>query len=83
METKAYLQSKTIRSLIIVFTIVVLNLMGIGEAEVGETIDSMGEMTGERTENIKDILMMFGLGGAAYGRAVADKPLARKKKVTG
>ncbi len=56
--------------------------MGIGEAEVGQTIDSMGEMTGERTENIKDILMLLGLGGAAYGRAVADKPLSTKKKVT-
>ena len=78
METKAYLQSKTIRSLAIVLAIVVLNLLGIGEAEVAQTIDSMGEMTGEKTENIKDILMLFGIGGAAYGRAVAKGPLKKK-----
>ena len=82
METKGYLQSKTMCSLIVVFAMVVVNMMGIGEAEVGETIDSLVEMTGEKTVNIKDVLMLLGIGGAAYGRAVANKPLARKKKVT-
>lgn len=80
METKQYLKSKTIRSLIICAIIVIMNVMGIGEAEVGQTIDTMNEMTGDRTQSIKDLLLLFGLGGAAYGRAVADKPLARKKK---
>ena len=77
---KEYMKSKTIRSLVICAIIVIMNLMGIGEAEVGQTIDTMNELTGKRTKNIKDALLLFGIGGAAYGRTVAKGPLGRKKK---
>lgn len=83
IDTKDFTKSKTMRSLAICLIIVVMNIMGIGEAEVGKTIDTMHEMQGGKTENIKDILMLIGVGGAAYGRVVADKPLGRKKKGAG
>lgn len=80
METKDFLKSKTIRSLAIILIVVVMNIMGIGEAEVGKTYDAVTQKEGRGAEQIKNILMLVGLGGAGYGRVVADKPLGRKKK---
>lgn len=79
IETKNFTKSKTMRSLAVCLIVVLMNMFGIGEAEVGKTIDTMHEMQGQKTENIMDIVMLVGLGGAAYGRAVAEQPLGRKK----
>lgn len=80
METKSFLKSKTIRFLIIALVIVLTNILGIGEAEPGKTYDTMLEMEGEEVEQVKNLLMLIGLGGAGYGRVVAKQPLGRKKK---
>ena len=80
METKAFLKSKTIRFLIIALVIVLTNIMGVGEAEPGKSYDTINTMEGEEVEQVKNILLLIGIGGASYGRAVADKPLGRKKK---
>ena len=80
METKDFLKSKTIRFLLIAVVIVMTNILGIGEAEPGKSYDNMTKMEGQEVEQVKNILLLFGLGGAGYGRAVADKPLGRKKK---
>ena len=80
METKGYLKSKTIRFLVIAAVIVLTNIIGVGEAEPGQTYDTMTKMEGEEVEQVKNILLLLGIGGAGYGRAVADKPLKRKKK---
>ena len=80
MENKAYLKSKTIRFLVLAIIIVMTNIMGIGEAEPGKTYDTMTQMEGEEVEQVKNILMLIGIGGAGYGRAVAKEPLGRKKK---
>ena len=82
METKNFTKSKTMRSLAVCLIVVLMNMFGIGEAEVGQTIDTMHEMhemQENKTGNIMDIVSLLGLGGAAYGRAVAYKPLGRKK----
>ncbi len=80
METKEFLKSKTIRSLILILIVVVMNMMGIGEAEIGETYDTINQDGENGIGLIMNILMLVGIGGAGYGRAVADKPLGRKKK---
>lgn len=80
MKTKNFLKSKTIRFLIIAVIIVLTNIMGIGEAEPGKTYDTIGEMKGEEFEQVKNVLLLLGIGGAGYGRVVANKPLGGKKK---
>lgn len=80
METKAYSKSKTMRSLVLLLVIVLMNIIGIGEAEPGKTYDTMLDMEGRNTEQIKNLLLLGGLGGAAYGRIKADTHLGKKKK---
>lgn len=80
METKHPLKSKTIESLIILFIIAILNIMGIGEAKPGKTWDTITEIDNRRGEQIKNLLMLGAIGGGVYGRFVANSKLARKKK---
>lgn len=64
----------------VLLLIVLMNIMGIGEAEPGKTYDTMLEMEGRKTEQIKNLLLLGGLGGAAYGRIKAETHLGKKKK---
>jgi len=80
METKGYLQSKTIRSLIILLIIVLTNILGLGEAQPGQTYDTMCELEGRQTEQIKNLLLLGGIGTAGYYRVKADTKLGKKKE---
>ena len=80
MKTKSYLKSKTIDSLIVAVILIILNILGIGEAEPGKTYDTMLDMQGRQTEQIKNLLVLGALGGAAYGRANANTHLGKKKE---
>ena len=81
MKQKAYLKSKTMRSLIILVVIVVMNILGFGEAEPGKTYDTMLDMEGRSSEQAKNLLLLGAAGGAAYGRVKADTKLTRRKNV--
>ena len=65
---KSPLKSKTIDSALIIIVIAILSLLGVGEAEVGKTYDTITTQTGKRTENAKEIITILGGAGAIYGR---------------
>lgn len=79
MENKGYLKSKTIDSAIIIIIVAVLNIVGLFEATPGQTYDTMLELQGRQKEQIKNLLLLGGSGGAIYGRIKATKRLGRKK----
>ncbi len=80
MKTPEYLKSKTIRALLTAAVIVLLNLLGVGEEQIGKTYDTIHDTRGKQTETAKDIGLMGALGWAVYGRSVAKGPLKKKKE---
>lgn len=78
MESKPYWQSKTVHSAIIIIVIAILNILGIGDATPGKTYDTMLDLEHREREQIKNLLLIGGGGGAIYGRAKADKRLGKK-----
>ena len=81
MDKKPYLQSNTIRSCLIIVVIVVMNMLGIGEQKPGQTYDSFNQETGVQMDKIKDIVLLMGAGGAAFGRMNAKTELKTKKEL--
>ncbi len=79
MKLPEALKSKTIRALMTAAVIVLLNLLGVGEEQIGKTYDTIHEHQGKQTETMKDIGLIGALGWAAYGRTVAKGPLKKKK----
>ncbi len=77
MKTKSALKSKTIRAILTAAVIVILNLLGVGEEQVGKTYDTITEQTGGGTETAKDIGLIGALGWAFYGRMKADTKLGK------
>ncbi len=65
---KSPIKSKTIRSAIVIVVIALLNLLGVGEEQIGKTYDTMIDATGEKTEAAKDIGLLLGSAGVIYGR---------------
>ena len=70
MQTPEYLKSKTIRALLTAAVIVLLNLLGVGEEQIGKTYDTISDHKGKQTETAKDIGLIGALGYAFYGRSV-------------
>jgi len=62
------LKSKTINSTLIIIVIAILNLLGVGETEIGNTYDTLTDATGQKTEGAKDIGLLLGSAGVIYGR---------------
>lgn len=79
MKLPEALKSKTIRAILTAVVIVILNLLGVGEEQIGKTYDTIHDHQGKTTETAKDIGLIGALGWAAYGRAVAKGPLKKKK----
>lgn len=75
-----YLKSKTIRSAIVVAFIVGMQLIGVGDPQVAETIDAVAPEGAVDVQQILQLLSLLGLGGVAYGRAVAKGPLKKEPK---
>ena len=74
------LKSKTVRSLLVAFVLVALNLLGVGEEQIGKTYDTISsDPKGRRTETLKDVGLLGALGMGLYGRSVAKGPLKWKK----
>ena len=61
-------KSKTINSAIVIIIIALMNLIGIGEEQIGKTYDTITDATGSQTEAAKDIGLLVGAAGVVYGR---------------
>lgn len=79
MKTPEALKSKTIRAILTAVVIVILNLLGVGEEQIGKTYDTIHDHQGRQTETVKDIGLMGALVWAFYGRTVAKGPLKWRK----
>ncbi len=77
MKTKPVIKSKTINSILVIAVIVILNLLGIGEAEIGKTYDTITSNT-SKTETTKDLVTLAAAGMAFYGRMNAKTKLGGK-----
>lgn len=62
------LKSKTINSALTIIVIACLNLLGVGESQIGDTYDTITTATGQKTEAAKDIGLLIAGAGAIYGR---------------
>ncbi len=80
METKSPLKSKTIQGLLIAAVIVMLSILGVGEEQIGATIDTIADTTGQTTENAKDLGVLGTILYSIYGRSVAKGPLKWRKE---
>lgn len=74
------LKSKTVRALLTAAVIVLLNLLGVGEEQIGKTYDTIHDRQGKGTETAKDVGLVGALTYALYGRSVAKGPLKWKKE---
>lgn len=62
------LKSKTVNSALTIVVIACLNLLGVGEVQIGNTYDTITDATGQKTEAAKDIGLLLGSAGVVYGR---------------
>ncbi len=62
------LKSKTVNSALTIIVIACLNLLGVGETQIGNTYDTITDVTGQKTEAAKDIGLLLGSAGVVYGR---------------
>jgi hypothetical protein len=74
------LKSKTIRGLLIAAVIVMLNILGLGEEQIGQTYDTITDGQGQTTENVKDMGLLGAIIYSFYGRTVAKGPLKWSKE---
>ncbi len=79
MNVPEALKSKTIRGLMTAAVIVLLNLLGVGEEQIGKTYDTIHDTRGKQTETIKDLGLMGALVYSVFGRSVAKGPLKWRK----
>ena len=80
MKQPEALKSKTIRAIMTAAVIVLLNLLGVGEEQIGKTYDTIHNQRGKQTETAKELGLLGALGYAFYGRNVAKGPLKWKKE---
>ena len=69
---KPMYKSKTINSVLVIVVIIILNMAGVGEDKVAETIDSMDSPQGNK-KDIKNMIALVAAGGAIYGRRKANE----------
>ena len=74
------LKSKTVRGLMTAVIIVLLNLLGVGEEQIGKTYDTIHDRQGKQTETAKDLGLVGALAYSVYGRSVAKGPLKWRKE---
>lgn len=80
MKAPEALKSKTIRAILVAAVLVMMNLLGVGEEEIGRTYDTIHDHRGKQTETAKDLGLLGMLGYAFYGRNVAQGPLKWRKE---
>lgn len=79
MKIKDNLKSKTVNSSILILIVAILNILGLFEATPGQTYDTMLELQNRQNEQIKNLLLLGGAGGAIYGRNHLNKKLGGKE----
>lgn len=79
MKQPEYLKSKTVRAILTAAVIVILNILGVGEEQIGKTYDTIHDHRGKQTETAKDVSLMGALAWAFYGRSKAKGPLKFKE----
>lgn len=80
MKSKHPLKSKTLLFIIATFLGLVFNMAGPTEKPLAEmTWRELEQRQTNKTEKAIDILALFGLGGAFYGRVVAKDKIGGKK----
>ena len=70
---KSPIKSKTMQSMAVIVIIALMNLLGVGEEQIGDTYDSITDVTGTQTKTAKDIGLLLGSAGVAYGRFSVKK----------
>ena len=79
MKVPEALKSKTVRGLMTAAVLVLLNLLGVGEEQIGKTYDTIHDHRGKQTETVKDLGLVGALAYSVYGRSVAKGPLKWRK----
>ena len=80
MGKKHPLKSKTIIFALITIVVAIFNMIGIGDKPVAEmTWKELGQKQSSQTDQITNLLILFGGGGAVYGRVKAKDKIGRKK----
>ena len=81
METKPHLKSKTMQGLVVLLVILFLNVTGMLDGILDEDVelsyDNIGQPNGQKTDEVKNLLMLIGIGWGAYGRKTATTVLGK------
>ena len=84
MEAKPHLKSKTMQGLIVLLVILFLNVTGMLDGILDEDVklnyDNIGQPNGQKTDEVKNLLMLIGIGWGAYGRKTATTSLGKAGK---
>lgn len=80
IDFKTLYKSGTMRSLALIVVVVLMQLFGVGQQEVADTIDTVDQQQGHTVEILISVILLALTGRAAYGRAVAEKPILKKKE---
>jgi hypothetical protein len=76
METKHPLKSKTILFSLVTIIVAILNITGFGDQPTGQmTWKELSESQSNKTEQVTDLLVLLGGGGAVYGRMKAKSKI--------
>lgn len=62
------IKSKTMLSGLVILIIALMSLAGVGEKQLGETFDTMTDVTRTQIDNGKEIIQLLGCFGVFYGR---------------
>jgi len=65
---KPVIKSKTMQGIAVIAIIALMNLLGVGEEQIGDTYDTIVNVNGPQHETTKDIGLLVGAGLAYYGR---------------
>ena len=79
MNKKSPLKSKTILFSLVTIAVALFNMLGPSEKPLGEmSFRELQQRQGHQTENITNMSILAGGGGAVYGRVVAKDKIGGK-----
>lgn len=81
MGTKHAWKSKTILFSLVTIIVAIFNLVGGGGKPAAEmTWEELGQRQNQQTDNVANMLILLGGGGAVYGRYQAKDRIGGKKQ---
>ena len=79
MSKKHPLKSKTILFSLVTIIVAIFNMTGVSETPIGEmTWKELEQNQNQKTEQITNLLVLLGGGGAVYGRFQAKDKIGGK-----